>query len=125
MSSHRKTYKTTYHWKCLTCSQEGTADTPRAARHGGDLVKCPTCGSEQDENHGPHDVKITSRRLIIRNITGIAEERGFRLYWETKEEPNILVPALGYATSNPFRTAREARAYAATHLKERAVLVND
>lgn len=49
--------------------------------------------------------------LGVRNVTGLAEERGFRLYWYDPEQPNILCPALGLVTSNPFRREREAIAY--------------
>ena len=47
--------------------------------------------------------------LVVRNVTGIAEERGFRLYWT--EDGHFLTPALGLATSSPFRTERAARAH--------------
>ena len=43
--------------------------------------------------------------LYVRNVTGIAEERGFRLFWVKGDG---MVPALGLATSNPFSTARAA-----------------
>jgi hypothetical protein len=59
-------------------------------------------------------------RLVVRNITGIGEERGFRLYWQPAGTcgdafprwDSSLIPALGLVTSNPFRTARLAKAYA-------------
>lgn len=57
---------------------------------------------------------MTLQRLVVRNVTGIAEERGYRLYWEdiVNGVPNgVIVPALGLATSNPFRTEREAKEY--------------
>lgn len=56
--------------------------------------------------------------LVVRNVTGIAEERGFRLYWTN--DGRYLTPALGYATSNPFRREREAIAYGLKHYGERA-----
>lgn len=59
-------------------------------------------------------------RLVVRNVTGIAEERGFRLYWQDVAEPNIICPALGLVTSNPFRTECEAIAYGERNFGERA-----
>jgi len=59
-------------------------------------------------------------QLVVRNVTGIAEERGFRLYWQDIAEPNIICPALGLVTSNPFRTEREAIAYGERNFQERA-----
>jgi hypothetical protein len=47
--------------------------------------------------------------LVVRNVTGLAEERGFRLYWTNDER--YLTPALGLVTSHPFRTMRDAVAY--------------
>ncbi len=47
--------------------------------------------------------------LVVRNVTGIAEEKGFRLYWTNDDR--YLTPALGLVTSNPFRTMRDAIAY--------------
>ena len=47
--------------------------------------------------------------LVVRNITGINEERGFRLFWD--DGGDYLTPALGYATSNPFPTMRAAVGY--------------
>jgi hypothetical protein len=47
--------------------------------------------------------------LVVRNVTGLAEERGFRLYWTN--DGRYLTPALGLATSNPFRRMAEAVAY--------------
>lgn len=57
---------------------------------------------------------MTLQRLVVRNVTGIAEERGFRLYWQDVVDgkpTSIIVPALGLATSNPFRTERAAKDY--------------
>ena len=34
-----------YEWKCLTCARDGRGRTPD---------RCPSCLSEQDQNHGPH-----------------------------------------------------------------------
>lgn len=48
--------------------------------------------------------------LVVRNVTGIAEEKGFRLYWTT-EGSNSILPALGLVTSSPFRRMRDAIAY--------------
>jgi hypothetical protein len=59
-------------------------------------------------------------RLVVRNVTGIAEECGFRLYWQDIAEPNIICPALGLVTSNPFRTEREAIAFGERSFGERA-----
>jgi hypothetical protein len=56
--------------------------------------------------------------LCVRNVTGIAEERGFRLYWAEMSNPDLIVPALGLVTSNPFRTAGAAAAYGKRHLGE-------
>lgn len=70
------------------------------------------------------DGKTHPSRLVVRNVTGIAEERGFRLYWQDVNEPNLLCPALGLATSYPFRTEREARAYGERHFGERAVRIS-
>jgi hypothetical protein len=65
--------------------------------------------------------------LYVRNVTGIAEERGYRLYWGVPGETTI-VPALGLATSNPFRTEGAAIAYGerqgwgtATRMTERQI----
>ena len=69
--------------------------------------------------------KPSECRLVVRNVTGIAEERGFRLYWQDLAESNILCPALGLATSNPFRTEREAIAYGERNLGERAKRIRD
>lgn len=60
----------------------------------------------------------TDCSLVVRNVTGIAAERGFRLYWTN--DGRYLTPALGYATSNPFRREREAIAYGERHFGERA-----
>jgi hypothetical protein len=49
---------------------------------------------------------LTGCWLVVRNVTGLAEERGFRLYWTNDDQH--LVPALGLATSSPFRTMRDA-----------------
>jgi hypothetical protein len=46
---------------------------------------------------------------MVRNVAGAAEERGFRLFWT--RDGRYLTPALGYATSVPFATQREAVAY--------------
>lgn len=62
-------------------------------------------------------------RLVVRNITGIAEERGFRLYWQDTSQTNILYPALGLVTSNPFRYEWQARAYGERQFGERAVRI--
>lgn len=56
--------------------------------------------------------------LAVRNVTGIAEESGFRLYWTN--DGRFLTPALGYATSYPFRREREAIAYGLRNFGERA-----
>jgi hypothetical protein len=55
--------------------------------------------------------------LIVRNVTGIAEERGYRLYWhpideEGKPTGDTICPALGLATSNPFPSEDAAAAAA-------------
>ena len=47
--------------------------------------------------------------LVVQNVTGWAEERGFRLFWTS--DGRYLTPSLGYATSLPFPTKREAVAY--------------
>jgi len=47
--------------------------------------------------------------LVVRNVTGLAEEKGFRLYWTA--DGRYLTPALGLVTSDPFRTMRDAIAY--------------
>lgn len=49
--------------------------------------------------------------LTVRNVTGIAEERGFRLCWDNIDGTGY-VPALGLVTSHPFRSRGEAEAYA-------------
>lgn len=46
--------------------------------------------------------------LCVRNVTGIAEEKGFRLYWAEPDNPQFITPALGLVTSLPFRTASRA-----------------
>lgn len=52
-------------------------------------------------------------KLVVENVTGIAEERGWRLFWWSgKEGDTTAVTESGYATSHPFRTRREAVAYA-------------
>lgn len=67
---------------------------------------------------------IKNCRMIVRNITGINEERGFRLFWQGKDESgewsNYIMPALGYATSYPFKTEWAARAYALRNFGEKA-----
>jgi len=57
--------------------------------------------------------------LIVRNMCGINEERGFRLYWAASKHADIICPALGYATSNPFPTREAAIAYAEKYFGER------
>jgi len=47
--------------------------------------------------------------LVVRNMNGMNEERGFRLYWTNDDR--YLTPALGLVTSNPFRTMRDAVVY--------------
>ena len=63
----------------------------------------------------PHRITTTGgdfdAYLAVRNVTGVAEERGFRLEWVACDG-RTSVPARGLATSNPFRTASAARAYA-------------
>jgi hypothetical protein len=49
--------------------------------------------------------------LAVKNVTGIAEERGFRLEWMSCDGERAISDS-GLATSNPFRTERAARAYA-------------
>jgi len=56
--------------------------------------------------------------LVVRNVKGISEERGFRLYWTN--DGRYLTPVLGLATSNPFRREREAIAYGLRNFGERA-----
>jgi len=61
---------------------------------------------------------MTLQRLVVRNVTGLAEERGFRLYWQDVVDgkpSDIIVPALGLATSNPFRTEGAAKAFGSQH----------
>lgn len=60
-------------------------------------------------------------RLTVVNVTGIVEERGFRLFWEPVDGSPIRVPALGLATSSPFPTERAARAHGVRLLGERPV----
>ena len=55
------------------------------------------------------DGKTRECTLVVRNVTGLAEEKGFRLYWDTGED--TIIPALGLVTSYPFRTMRAAIAY--------------
>lgn len=57
--------------------------------------------------------------LVVRNVTGISEERGFRLYW-ADPDGRTIVPALGLVTSNPFRREGEAIAYGERNFGERA-----
>lgn len=58
-------------------------------------------------------------RLVVCNVTGVAEERGFRLFW-ADPDGRTMVPALGLVTSLPFRTERAAIAYGERHMGERA-----
>jgi hypothetical protein len=51
--------------------------------------------------------------LVVRNMNGLNEERGWRLYWTNDDR--YLTPALGLVTSNPFRTMRGAIAYGEAH----------
>ena len=46
-------------------------------------------------------------KLYVRNVTGIGEEVGWRLFW-SNDGGNILCPESGYATSNPFFTCGNA-----------------
>lgn len=64
---------------------------------------------------------FTASRLTVVNVTGISEERGFRLYWDDGAEGTTRLPALGYATSYPFRTEREAIAFGLRNWNERAI----
>lgn len=59
-------------------------------------------------------------RLIVCNITGWNEERGFRLFWQNIAEPQYMTPALGLATSNPFRYEWQAIAYGERNFGEKA-----
>ena len=56
--------------------------------------------------------------LLVKNVTGLAEERGFCLFWTT--DGRHLTPALGYATSIPFTTQGEAVGYGFRVWDERA-----
>lgn len=62
----------------------------------------------------PHRVDTTAggfnAYLGVQNVTGIAEERGFRLVWVACDG-RTQIPARGLATSNPFRTERAAKAH--------------
>jgi|GEM_PF-4943742 len=69
------------------------------------------------------DGRVRPCRLVVRNVTGIAEERGFRLYWEPVPDDGTLIPALGLATSGPFAREYQARAYGHRHLLRDAVRV--
>lgn len=57
--------------------------------------------------------------LVVKNVTGCAEERGFRLFWTS--DARYLTPACGYATSISFPTQREAIAYGFRVWGEKAV----
>lgn len=57
--------------------------------------------------------------LIVENVTGVAEEKGFRLSW-LSPDGKTSVPALGLVTSNPFRSESEAVAYGERQFGERA-----
>lgn len=60
--------------------------------------------------------------LVIENVTGISEERGFRLAW-TDDNFSTCVPALGLATSNPFTSARAAADYGHRQLGETQIFL--
>lgn len=63
----------------------------------------------------PHRINTTGGAfdayLAVQNVTGISEERGFRLSWFSCDGRRS-VGARGLATSSPFRTESAARAYA-------------
>lgn len=61
--------------------------------------------------------------LCVHNVTGVAEERGFRLCWVQPDDQRYLTPALGLVTSNPFRTAGAAVAYGKRHFREDEVFL--
>lgn len=60
--------------------------------------------------HFSNDTTTTNNVLYVENVTGIAEERGYRLCWGVPGESTVC-PALGLATSNPFRSEGAAIAY--------------
>ena len=72
-----------------------------------------------------HDISLSNGETIrcflgVQNVTGIAGERGYRLCWVNCLNPNLFTPALGLATSSPFRLEREAIAYGLRHFNQRA-----
>ena len=67
----------------------------------------------------PKPIGEEASHLVVRNMDGINEESGFRLYWTHGREDEFMCPALGYATSNPFRTQAAAIHYAEKHYGER------
>lgn len=69
------------------------------------------------------DNKTRQCRLVVKDITGINEERGFRLFWDPVPDEGIIIPALGYATSYPFRTRVEAVRYGQKNFGETAVTI--
>jgi hypothetical protein len=69
------------------------------------------------------DGRSIESHLIVRNVTGISEERGFRLFWTDAEE-RFMSPDPGYLAA-PFRTMREAIAYGERVHGERAKYVRD
>lgn len=70
----------------------------------------------------PKDISLSNGetkpacKLVVRNVTGLAEERGFRLYWTN--DGRYLTPAIGLVTSNPFQTASSAAFYGRKYLGE-------
>ena len=71
----------------------------------------------------PKDIRLsdgTTKKgciLLVINVTGINEERGFRLGW-SNDKGQTYTPARGLATSNPFKYAAQAVDWAYCQLKK-------
>lgn len=74
-------------------------------------------------DHKPYGWPKETTRLVVRNMNGMNEERGYRLYWQNTKDPDILCPALGLATSNPFRSEDSARAYGVRVFGEKPIRI--
>jgi hypothetical protein len=99
---------------CVACCHEPRLHGPEGCRgphEEGEVSWLETCGCYCSATC-PAD-------LVVVNVTGIAEERGYRLFWQVEGSP-YRTPALGLATSDPFRRERDAIAYGLRVWGERA-----
>lgn len=52
---------------------------------------------------------ITQECELVVRKDFMSDDEGYRLYWRPLDNPNILIPALGLATSLPFIREKDAR----------------